>query len=142
MEKMTKFEFNLEKQSFAKGSDNSEVVYEPTKPFPKSEKVNALELSWWKKTAERVYGRPIPHKEGDRYIPLEKVKDVELVEGKILTEYRALNGYLDKPKDKGKRKRFKIHTSCVSTIPSGRRVYEAAQRKCIPYFQAKALAHV
>ena len=142
MEKMTKFEFNLEKQSFAKGSDNSEVVYEPTKPFPKSEKVNALELSWWKKTAERVYGRSINFKEGDRYIPLEKVKDVELVEGKILTEYRALNGYLDKPKKKLRKRIESIHTSCVSTIPNARLAYSSAQKRCIPYFQAKALAHV
>jgi hypothetical protein len=142
MEKMTKFEFNLEKQSLAKGSNNSEVVYEPTKKELVIEKVNTLELSWWKKTAERVYGRPIPHKEGDRYIPLEKVKDIQLVEGKILTEYRALNGYLDKPKKKLRKRIQSIHTSCINSIPSGRKVYEAAQRKCIPYFQAKALAHV
>ena len=142
MEKMTKFEFNLEKQSLAKGSNNSEVVYEPTKKELVIEKVNTLELSWWKKTAERVYGRTIAHKEGNRYIPLEKVKDIQLVEGKILTEYRALKGYLDKPKKKLRKRIQSIHTSCRSTIPNARLAYSSAEKRCIPYFQAKALAHV
>jgi hypothetical protein len=141
MEKMTKFEFNLEKQSLAKGSNNSEVVYEPTKKELVIEKVNTLELSWWKKTAERVYGRSIAYKEGDRYIPLEKVKDVELVEGRILTEYRALKGYLDKPVKKARKRIQSIHTSCINSIPSGRLAYSSQQRKCIPYVEQK-LAHV